>query len=360
MTENRAHSPPATLEDLIAKTIDLPVPAPVRLLAEEARKRHQKGRGVAAVLAYGSTLREASPEESLVDLYVLTFDSAAISDNPLSRLGCRLLPPNVYYLEVKEETEQGPRTWRAKYACLTLDQFTARMQDKVRNPYFWARFSQPSRLVWAQDEAVREQVISALATAVRTMLTFARRLASDAASCPDLWQKALIATYASELRVEGPERARLIVSRNHAFMTAACALIEQEAHTLRHAQRHTGESRYLKPQTHEPAARALGLRRGDEKDDTLVSNNMQDAANNPPPAPLSKAALRFMQIEGKVLSVLRLIKAAFTFAGGADYIAWKIARHTGEKIELTPFERRHPLFAAIRHLPRLLRRGAVK
>ncbi len=312
MSDDHARRPPATLEELIADTLDKPVPHPVRLLAEEARKRHQRGKGVAAVLAYGSTLREASPEESLVDLYVLTFDSEAVSDIPLSRLGCRLLPPNVYYLETQEENGQGLHTWRAKYACLTLQGFASRMQANVRNPYFWARFSQPSRLVWAHDEAVRQEVIAALTTAVRTMLTFAHRLTPKDTSCQNLWQEALVATYASELRVEGPERARLIVSRNRKFMTAACALFQKEA------------------------------------------------ARMPPLPPLSTTALRIMQIEGKALSVLRLAKAAFTFAGGADYIAWKIARHTGEKIELTPFERRHPLFAALRHLPRLLRHGTVR
>jgi hypothetical protein len=32
---------------------------------------------------------------------------------------------------------------------------------------------------------------------------------------------------------------------------------------------------------------------------------------------------------GKALNALRLAKAAFTFEGGADYLAWKIERHSG-------------------------------
>ena len=38
--------------------------------------------------------------------------------------------------------------------------------------------------------------------------------------------------------------------------------------------------------------------------------------------------------EGKGLSVLRLAKASATFAGGADYIAWKINRHAGTDIAI--------------------------
>ena len=49
-----------------------------------------------------------------------------------------------------------------------------------------------------------------------------------------------------------------------------------------------------------------------------------------------------------------------TFAGGPDYIAWKINRHAGTNIELKPWQRRWPLLAAISLLPRLLRSGAVR
>jgi hypothetical protein len=63
---------------------------------------------------------------------------------------------------------------------------------------------------------------------------------------------------------------------------------------------------------------------------------------------------------GKVLSVARLAKAAFTFEGGVSYAAWKIERHSGRKITLSPWQRRHPVIAGILLLPQLLRRGAVK
>ena len=66
------------------------------------------------------------------------------------------------------------------------------------------------------------------------------------------------------------------------------------------------------------------------------------------------------RIEGKLLSVLRLAKASATYAGGADYIAWKINRHAGTDFELKPWQKRHPLLAAISLLPRLLKSGAIR
>ncbi len=62
---------------------------------------------------------------------------------------------------------------------------------------------------------------------------------------------------------------------------------------------------------------------------------------------------------GKLWSLARLAKAAFTFQGGADYAAWKIERHSGVKIEVTPWQRRHPFLAGLLLLPRLLRRRGL-
>jgi hypothetical protein len=73
-----------------------------------------------------------------------------------------------------------------------------------------------------------------------------------------------------------------------------------------------------------------------------------------------KGSWRRRRLEGKALSVLRLMKASATFAGGADYIAWKINRHAGTQIRLKPWQQRHPLLAAVTLLPRLIRSGAVR
>jgi hypothetical protein len=69
---------------------------------------------------------------------------------------------------------------------------------------------------------------------------------------------------------------------------------------------------------------------------------------------------RAKQLKGKLYSVPRLAKASLTFAGGADYIVWKINRHAGTDIKLKPWQQRHPLLAAITLLPKLLGSGAVR
>ena len=59
--------------------------------------------------------------------------------------------------------------------------------------------------------------------------------------------------------------------------------------------------------------------------------------------------------------MLRLAKASATFAGGVDYIAWKINRHAGTDIQIKPWQRRWPLLGRDSAFCRgLLKSGAVR
>ena len=113
------------LETLAAETLACPVSPEIGAMAEHVRSLHG---GVKAVLAYGSCLRGVAVTDSLIDLYVLTGDLAGVSANPLSRLGCAFVPPNVYYAEL----EFSGQRLRAKYDVLPLPLFAKWM--KARNP----------------------------------------------------------------------------------------------------------------------------------------------------------------------------------------------------------------------------------
>ena len=64
--------------------------------------------------------------------------------------------------------------------------------------------------------------------------------------------------------------------------------------------------------------------------------------------------------QGKLLSVLRLLKGLLTFRGGVNYILWKIERHSGERVEVPPRLERFPLIATCVIFWRLYRRGAYR
>jgi hypothetical protein len=63
---------------------------------------------------------------------------------------------------------------------------------------------------------------------------------------------------------------------------------------------------------------------------------------------------------GKVLSLARLMKGAFTFQDPVDYILWKIERHSGIKAQATARQRRYPLIFAWPLVWRLYRQGAFR
>ncbi len=288
---------PATVAALVARTLERPLSSDVRAMADHVRARHE---GAAAILAYGSCLRGVSTDETLIDLYVLMDRERGISPNPLSRFAARLVPPNVYYAEM---TDAG-RTLRCKYAVMTLSAFAGRMRPETANPYFWARFSQPAALVHAASEAYREHVVAAVAEAVTTMFRAALASAPSGTDPLETWQCGFAETYRTELRPEAGHRAGEIVAANKDFYLDAAGLI-----------------------------------------------------GRPEVRPVSWPQRR---LAGKLLSVARLVKAAFTFEGGASYAAWKIERHSGEKIILSAWQQRHPVIAGFMLLPRLLRRGAIK
>ena len=305
---------PESLLRLIALESAPPQPAPVMAVAEAARRRH--GAAIVAVLFYGSCLRQPDnggqpvEEGRMVDLYLLADRYADLHRSPLARALNALLPPNVYYIEARFEG----RLVRAKYALVSLGQFERLVSADTSQPYFWARFAQPTAVLWARDEAVRARVQAALGQAIMTMLGETLPLMSGGWTPAELWPRAFAETYRTELRAESGDRATQLY---RAF-----------------ASRYDRVTQILRPDPVESspeAAKRQLLRRW-----------------------------RRRRILGKLLSVLRLLKASFTFQGGAAYLVWKIRRHSGVEVELTPWQQRHPVLASSVLAWRLYRAGGFR
>jgi hypothetical protein len=285
------------LRDLVAAELSLPVDPAVAGMAEAIAGKY--GEASRAVLFYGSCLREKQLDGLMLDFYLIVSDYRAAYGKRWLVAANRLLPPNVFYFE------HGGL--RAKYAVLSEADFHRLNGPETRSVSVWARFAQPSRLVWARDKAARESAIAAVSRAAPTLLAAASDKPGKLADPLDLWRRAFALTYSAELRAERKGKAASVTD------------MDRERY-----RRFTG-----------PALAAIqpGVRR-------------------------SSWARR--RAEGKALSIARLAKATATFAGGPDYIAWKINRHAGTDIVIKPWQRRWPLLAAITLLPRLLKSGAVR
>jgi hypothetical protein len=283
------------LRQLVAEELAQPVDPRVRAMAAAIAARH--GAASRAVLFYGSCLRERQLDGLMLDFYLIVSDYRAAYGKSWMARANALIPPNVFPFQ-----HDG---LAAKYAVLSEADFDRLNGPETRSVSVWARFAQPSRLVWSSDDAARDRAVVAVSRAAPTLLAAAGRIAGEAPL--DWWRRAFSLTYSAELRAERKGRSGSVVDadapRYERFSAPAAAAIEP----------------------HAPSG-GWGRRR----------------------------------IEGKALSVLRLAKASATYAGGADYIVWKINRHAGTAFELKPWQRRHPLLGALSLLPRLLKSGAIR
>jgi hypothetical protein len=283
------------LKQLVAEELGAPVDPRVIAMAKAIAAKH--GKASRAVLFYGSCLRQKQLEGLMLDFYLIVSDYGDAYPRRWLAVANRLIPPNVFPFQ-----HDG---LIAKYAVLSEADFHRLNGAETRNVSVWARFAQPSRLVWAVDDTARGRAIAAVARAAPTLLAAAGR--AEGETPLDWWRRAFSLTYSVELRAERTNRAQSVVDAD--------------------------PDRYLRFST--PAIAAI-------------------------PADARSGGWARRRIEGKLLSIARLAKASLTYAGGIDYLAWKINRHAGTKIEIKPWQRRWPLLAALTLVPRLMRSGAIR
>lgn len=283
------------------------------------------GDGVQAVILYGSCLRSGDPLEGLVDLYVLVEPTPRAEPRLWLRLAGRVLPPNVYYLEAPV----GADTVRCKYAVLSLAQFERGTGPGWFQAYLWGRFAQPAKVVWSAGPAIAGRLDAAFLQAAETLVRRALPMLPATGCVTELWRGALRLSYAAELRAERPGRADELAGHGRDFFEAV--------------------TRALAPQ--------LGdvLQVSDK--DGILSYRATVPIRARRIAPLIWALRR---VQGKTLSVMRLIKGLFTFQGGLDYIAWKLSRHSGQVVEIPDKVRRRPLLHIWGLFWQLYRRGVFR
>src|SRR6476661_305247 len=129
------------LRDLVAEELAVPVDARVTAMAEAIAAKHAPASR--AVLFYGSCLREKKLDGLMLDFYLIVSDYRAAYEKRWLALANRLIPPNVFYFEHDGLV--------AKYAVLSEADFHRLCGSETSNVSVWARFAQPSRLVWAAD-----------------------------------------------------------------------------------------------------------------------------------------------------------------------------------------------------------------
>ncbi|HYD23200.1 MAG TPA: hypothetical protein VEB68_00255 [Croceibacterium sp.] len=277
----------ARLGAALDRRLDPAVAAFARRLGEEA--------GALAVLFYGSNLRTGSLD-GVLDFYVLL-------PGPRERG----LWPRVSY---REWDHAGVRL-RAKIATMRLATFAAAAAGETLDTTIWARFVQPCALTWSRGKPAEAAVVRAFAAAAATAARLAAIVGPARGREEEFWRALFRATYRAELRVEPAGRENAILAANAAHFDGLLPVALGEAGIA-----FARDGATIAPRL-DPAERRRIL--------TWWNRRRR---------------------LGKLLNLARLARATTTFDGGMRYAAWKVERHTGMPVKVTPLRERFPLVAA--------------
>jgi len=291
------------MTDALTAFVSRELSTPLRDVIAEAADRLARKLGGVAVLFYGSNLRTGALD-GLLDFYVLTRGSRAPAWHTVVT---GWLWPDVSF----HEFQIGPHTLRAKVAVMQIDTFEKAARGAMLDTTVWTRFVQPAALAWVRSADVEARVVAAVASAAITAARFAAVIGPVEGRVIEYWQALFRETYRAELRVEPPGRETQILTydpeRYAALLPIAWSAdgVAFERHGAVVAPKLSAEDcRYF--------VRAWLIRAR----------------------------------TGKALNLARLVKAAFSFEGAARYGLWKIERHTGIRVPLTPWRERHPVLSA--------------
>ena len=300
---------------------ELAEPVDPRVSAFASAIAAQYGDASRGVLFYGSCLRTTELEGQMLDFYLIVSTYEAAYGKSWLVIANKLLSPNVFPAEHDGLV--------AKVAVLSEADFYRLNRTEASAVSVWARFAQPSRLVWCADEAAEQAIIAAIEGAAVTLLNGALAHVGDTeqnVSLAQLWEKGFALTYGAELRAERKERSQSVVAfAPERYGRFGFAALER----------------------------------------TPISATVNDGTVHIQPDQKQQIAAEKgrwprLRRNGKMLTLARLAKATGTYAGGIDYLAWKINRHAGTDYVIKPWQRKWPILGAIVMLPRLVAGGAIK
>ena len=271
---------------------------------------------VEAVILYGSWLR--GKRDTLPDFYVIFTDYNHLP-SLWQKVANRLLEPNVYQLSLSKRNVQCS----AKYATISLKQLVKKTTTGF-HPYIWARFSQPSSILYTKNEKARNTLDALIGLSEKRMMTEALGMCPKSFTSRQLWETALTLTYGVELRAESKDKIMLIVEQHQDHFES---IVAEHSDTLELSG--TGNNEW-----------------------TFECSDKYRLK--------TKLRWKIRRILGIFLSIARLLKATTTFNQPLEYLLWKIERHTGIKENATALQLKYPLIFSWPLIWKIFRRGGFK
>lgn len=289
------------------------------------------GEHLTGILIYGSQLLRAEPNRHSAWDMVFVVDRygpfhRALVDAGLHRgpawvldVMARLMPPWATMLQARDTEASASRAARSASSgsgaigkCMVVSRRHFRRALLPRSPdhFLKGRMVQRVALVWAKDAASAGAIEGWLRTARKDVLAWAGPWLDEPFDAVSLSRRMLEVSYGGELRPENTSRAGEIHEVQADWLERAYSEVLEEAVSEGTLIREDGGEGYR-------FAR--------------------------PPGRLARLRTRLYFMKSKARATLRWFKYVVTFDGWLPYLVRKVERRTGEKVELTPRERRWPL-----------------
>lgn len=281
-----------------------------------------KFEGIACIFMYGSMLNPLlSSETSYPDFYVIVDDYARFYKSPVHTLLNRSLPPNSYFLKLDNNGSALP----SKYCVIDRhDLHRLTHFPQIKDFFIAGRLAKRIAILYVKDKEFLSQFIDNVYNAMHFNVMFALSdLAEAGFTFDDFMINLLGLSYRAEIRTEKDDKITNLYNSEKEFYKKVYTLFLEQEISYGTIKEINGGYMTMKPYfTHDYIT-----------------------------AFIRKCRRR---------AVFRWPKSIYTFSNYVDYLQLKIERTTGEKLNLSKWDRRLPLIFGWRHLFRLLKKKAIR
>ncbi len=279
-------------------------------------------KGIECIFMYGSMLNpEVSTPTSFPDFYIIVDKYSAFYKSYVHSLLNKIVPPNSYFLKINENGTTKPSKYCVidKYGLMCATQ-----HDKLKDLFIAGRLAKRIGILYVKDEKFLSFFLNRIYSAMRFNTLFALSdMVGERFSLDDFILRLLGLSYRAEVRTETDDKIVNLYNSEKAFYRKVYGIFLEQEIAGGNVEKNGDVYKTVRPCYPRNYI------------DTFIKRSRRRA-------------------------VYRWPKSIYTFSDYVGYLELKIERTTGEKLNLTEWDRRLPLIFGWRYLFRLLKQKAIR